>query len=134
MPLDGNPHGGKEPTVIPLTTQPTVRQREDVLHHAWPRFHRLSSRLAPSAVLGSVQDVDHVLALLGMVPVVPRCGPQGHPALALELAQPILSIGCAVHHHRFDHASQVPSCPPQACGFMSAVAPVLEGPPQTRAM
>jgi hypothetical protein len=61
-----------------------------------------SARLAQSAVLGPIQEVDHVLALRGMVTVFPRRGQQGHPTWSLKLGKQVLIIRFTVHHHRLN--------------------------------
>jgi hypothetical protein len=90
MQLPHDTHSRKEPTVMLITTHPTPLQRENVFHQALHRFHRLSSLLAQSAVLGPMQDCDHVLALLCMVTVFARCSRQGHPSLSLQPGKQVL--------------------------------------------
>jgi hypothetical protein len=128
MHLHGDPHGRKEPTVVPMTTHPTPFQREDVFHHALHGLYRLASLPAQSAVFRLIQDFDHRLTLCGMLTIGSRRGQQGHPALALKLGKQILIIRFPVHEDRRDHATKMPGFQPQPVGFMGAVTYELEGP------
>jgi hypothetical protein len=105
--LHGGAHSGKEPTVIVMTTHPTAFQRDDVFDHALHRLHRLASLPAKSAVLGLIEDMNHLLTFHGMVMVFPRGRQQGHPSLARRLSQQLLLSGFPIHNHRRAHASHM---------------------------
>ena len=111
MQLYSDLHGRKEPTVVPMTTHPTVLQCEDVFDHALHWLYSLSSLPAPFAVAGMT-----------------RRGPQGHPALSLKLGEKSLIIRFPVHNDRLGHASQMPSFQPQTFSFVRTVSDVLKGP------
>ena len=112
MPLHGDSHGRKEPTVVPITTHPTPVQCEDVFDHTLHGLYGLSSLPAQFAVDRPIEDFNHLLAFRSMVTMTTRGGQQSHTSLALKLGKQRLIIRSPVHHDRRDHASKRPGFQP----------------------
>lgn len=58
MPLYVDPHGGREPPVVPMPTRPAPFPCEVVLDDAWQRLDDLAARLAQSTMDRPIQHVE----------------------------------------------------------------------------
>jgi hypothetical protein len=121
MELHSDPHSGKEPTVISMTTHPTTLQTKDLFDQALHGFDGLPAFLLQTLGARPVQQANHRLPPHGMSAIAARRGQQGHAPLPAELKKQGLIIGLAVHYNGPHRAFEMPSFPPQSFGVVRTV-------------
>ncbi len=58
MPLYVDPHGSKEPPVVPMPTHPAPFPCDDVLDDAWHRLYGLAAPLAQETIDRPIQHAE----------------------------------------------------------------------------